>query len=130
MINHLNYRRFIVFASLVLTAICCFAQEIPRTTVSLSSVMVGYEKHSTLQMGKKEARALDFLKANNCEIVSYKLNLVLGGQKSFVLVQGDSIPSSFISQVKTGDKISFENIQAKCGKEPVKSIKGATIKVM
>jgi hypothetical protein len=130
MINHLNYRRFIVFASLVLTGLCCFAQGIPRTTVSLSSVMVGYEKHSTLQMGKKEARALDFLKANNCEIVSYKLCLVLGGQKSFILVQGDSIPSAAISEVKTGDKISFENIQAKCGKEQVKPIKGATIKVM
>lgn len=91
--------------------------------------MVGYDKHTTLILSKEDARSLNFIKSNNCEIVSYKLTKVGAGQKTSIIIQGDSLPTSAMSSLKSGDKISVENIQAKCGKEAIKSIKGATIKV-
>ncbi len=91
--------------------------------------MVGYDKHTTLILSKEDARTLDFIKTNNCEIVSYKLTKTVAGQKTSTEIKGDSLPSSTMNSLKSGDKISVENVQAKCGKEAVKSIKGATIKV-
>ncbi len=118
--------KLILFTSLVLAGDFCLAQ-----TVSTNSILVGYDKHTTIQLSKEDVKSLDNVKSriNKCEVISYKLSLSSSGKKTSVIVQGDSIPSAAIGNVQSGDKISIEEVKAKCGKEPAKSIKGVTIEI-
>lgn len=122
----MKYANIIPFLLLAIAGNRCSAQ---TTSISANVIMVGYDKHTTLLLSKEDSKTLDFIKANNCEIISYKLSKTAAGQKTYLEIKGDSLPSATMSNLKSGDKISIENIQAKCGKEAVKSIKGATIKV-
>ena len=127
----MNIRKAYFMLSLVFAANFCLAQESVRETENVNSILVGYDKHTSLQVNKKDAKSLNFIKSHSskCEIVSYKLTLTSSGKKTELAIQGDSLPSAIMNNIKSGDKIAIDKVQAKCGKEPEKQLKGVTIEV-
>lgn len=127
----MNLKKLLPVSLLVLSASFCFAQETTRQTENVSSVLVGYDKHTTFQLSKEDAKSLNFVKSKSskCEIISYKLTFSSSGGKTELVIQGDSLPSAVINKIKSGDKIAIDKVRAKCGKEPAKILKGVTIEV-
>jgi hypothetical protein len=123
--------QLLLLAFLTLTANLCLAQGTVRETENVNSILVGYDKHTSVQISKNDAKSLEFVKSHSskCDIISYKLTLSSSGQKTELVIQGDSLPSAIMSKIKSGDKIAIDKVQAKCGKEPAKPIKGVTIEI-
>jgi hypothetical protein len=134
--------KLLLFILLVIAGNYCMAQvgsKPPETTININSIMVGFKKHTAIKLSPIDAQTIDFVKADSCKIVSYKLTLKSPGKKLFcfhfsrldtlISIQGDSLPTFTMKHLKSGDKLYIDKIQAKCGKGDVKTLKGVTIKV-